>query len=79
LEDKYKRELLTLLKIFNGDEIIAFSYEQKDGLWSLFIHLSNGVIQVRGNKKHTLKRTLYISPIIETIPWKKRANSFFNK
>jgi len=79
LEDKYKSELLTFLKIFKGDRIIAFSYEQKDDLWSLFIHLSNGVIQVRGNKKHTLERTLYVSPIVETVPWKNRANSFFNK
>jgi len=79
LEDEYMSELLTLLKIFKGDRILAFSYEQKDDLWSLFIHLSNGVIQVRGNKKRPLGKTLYASPIIETVPWSDRANSFFKK
>jgi len=68
LEDIFKRELLALLKLFKGDKILAFSYEQKDDKWSLFIHLSNGVIHVRGDKKHTLKKTLYVSPIVETVP-----------
>ncbi len=68
LEDRYKNELLALLKLFKRDEILGFSYEQKDDKWMLFIHLSLGVIQINGDKKHKLKNTVYASPIIETVP-----------
>jgi len=72
LEDKYKRELLALLKLFQRDRICGFSYEEKDNKWSLFIHLSSGVIQISGNRKHRLKNTVYASPIIETVPFQKK-------
>jgi len=68
LEDRYRVELLAFLKLFKRDEILDFSYEEKDDKWTLFIHLSRGVIQISGNKKQELKDTVYVSPIIETIP-----------
>jgi len=68
LEDRYKNELLTFLRLFNRNEILGFSYEQKDDKWILFIHLSYGVIQISGDKKHKPKDAVYVSPIIETVP-----------
>lgn len=68
LVDRYRAELLAFLKLFKGDKVLGFSYEQKGDKWILFIHLSRGVIQISGDKKHGLKDTVYVSPIIETIP-----------
>jgi hypothetical protein len=68
LEDRYRAELLAFLKLFKGDKVLGFSYEEKSGKWMLFIHLSRGVIQISGDKKHGLKDTVYVSPIIETVP-----------
>ena len=68
LGNKYKKELLTLLKLLKGQKILGFFYEEKDNNWSLFIHLPSGVIQIGGNNKRRLKETIYFSPIIETIP-----------
>jgi hypothetical protein len=67
LEDRYRSELLAFLKLFKGDKVLGFSYEEKSGKWVLFIHLSRGVIQISGDKKHGLKDTVYVSPIIETV------------
>jgi hypothetical protein len=67
LEDRYRSELLAFLKLFKGDEVLGFSFEEKSGKWVLFIHLSRGVIQISGDKKHGLKDTVYVSPIIETV------------
>lgn len=67
VEDKHKQELLTLLKLFRRNMVLDFSYEEKDGRWILFIHLSNGVIQINGDKKHPLRDTVYVSPIIDVI------------
>ena len=47
---------------------LAFLYEEKGGKWVLFIHLSHGAIQISGDKKHGLRDTVYVSPIIETVP-----------
>jgi len=47
--------------------LLDFSYEEKDSGWALFIHLSNVVIQINGDKKHPLKDTVYVSPIIDVI------------
>lgn len=44
LVDKYRAELLAFLRLFRGDEVLGFSYEEKAGNWVLFIHLSRGVI-----------------------------------
>lgn len=59
---------MVFLKLFKGDKVLGFSYEEKSGKWVLFIHLSRGVIQISGDKKHGLKDTVYVSPIIETVP-----------
>ena len=67
MEDTYKDELLTFLKLFKKDKISGLSYEEKDDKWTLFIHLSQAVIQIRGNKRQKLRNTVYVSPIIETI------------
>ena len=67
VENKHKQELLTLLKLFRRNMLLDFSYEEKDSGWTLFIHLSNGVIQINGDKKHPLKDTVYVSPIIDVI------------
>jgi len=67
VEDKHKQELLILLKLFRRNMVLDFSYEEKDGGWILFIHLSNGVIQINGDKKHPLRDTVYVSPIIDVI------------
>ena len=67
LEDRYRTELLAFLKLFKRDEVLGFSYEEKGDKWVLFIHLSRGVIQISGDKKHGLKDTVYVSPIIETV------------
>jgi len=72
LKEKYKSELLVLLKLFKRGKILGFSYEEKDNKWSLFIHVSGGVIQISGNEKHTLKNTVYASPIIETVPFQEK-------
>jgi hypothetical protein len=70
LDNRYKDELLALLKLFfKKDRVLGFSYEQKDDEWKLFIHFSRGVVQISGDKKHGIKNTMYVSPIIETIPW----------
>ncbi len=63
----HKEELLILLRLFRRDMILNFSYEEKDSGWILFIHLSNGVIQINGNKEHLLGDTVYFSPIIDVI------------
>jgi len=68
LVDRYRTELLAFLRLFRGDEVLGFSYEEKGGRWVLCIHLSRSVIQISGDKKHGLKDTVYVSPIIETIP-----------
>ena len=68
MEDRYRIELLAFLKLFKGDEVLGFSYEEKGDKWMLFIHLSRGVIQISGDKKRELKNTVYFSPIIETVP-----------
>jgi hypothetical protein len=68
LVDRYRSELLAFLKLFKGDKVLGFSYEQNGGKWMLLIHLSRGVIQISGDKKHGLKDTVYVSPIIETVP-----------
>lgn len=47
---------------------LAFLFEENAGKWVLFIHLSRGVIQISGDRKHRLKGTVYVSPTIETIP-----------
>jgi len=67
VENKHKQELLILLKLFRKNMLLDFSYEEKDGEWALFIHLSNGVIQINGDKKHALRDTVYVSPIIDVI------------
>ena len=67
-EDEYKIELLTFLQVFKRNKVIGYSYEQKKGSWNLFIHLSNGVIQIKGDKKQTLKDAVHASLIIDTIP-----------
>lgn len=67
LVDRYRTELFAFLKLFKGDKVLGFSYEEKSGKWVLFIHLSRGVIQISGDKKHGLKDTVYVSPIIETV------------
>ena len=68
MDDGYRKELLAFLKLFKRDEVLGFSYEQNDDKWILFIHLSRGVIQISGNRKHKLRHTVYVSPIIETVP-----------
>ena len=75
LGDEYKSELLTLLKLFVKDRIVGLSYEEKDGKWGLFIHLSGGVINIVGDKEHKIESTVYVSPIIENIPWDKEQNT----
>lgn len=67
VQNKLKQELLILLRLFRKDMLLDFSYEEKDGAWILFIHLSNGVIQISGDKKHQLRDTVYVSPIIDMI------------
>jgi hypothetical protein len=66
-EKNHKLELLALLKLFKGNKFLDFSYEEKDGRWALHIHLSNCVIQIIGNRKHLLRDTLYVSPIIDVM------------
>lgn len=68
MADKYKNELLAFLKLFKRQKILGFLYEEKDDSWNLFIHLSEGVIQISGDKERRLKNTVYVSPIIETVP-----------
>ncbi len=63
----YEAELLSFLKFFKRQQLLGFSYEKKDGRWSLFLHFPNGVIQVSGKKK--LKDTIYASLVTETVPW----------
>ena len=58
---------MPLLKLFKRDEILGFSYEEGHEKWMLFIHLSHGVIQISGNRKQKLRRTVYVSPIIDTV------------
>ncbi len=67
MEDRYRSELIAFLKLFKRDEILGFSYEEKDNKWMLFIHLSHGVIQISGNRKQKLRKTVYVSPIIDTV------------
>ena len=67
VKDRYKSELLAILKLFKKNTVLEFSYEEKDGTWNLFIHLSGGVIQIRGSKTHTLKDVVYASPIIDAV------------
>jgi len=67
LKDRYKKELLTVLRLFKKNMVLGFSYEERDGRWNLFIHLSSGVIQISGDKTHTLKDVVYASPIIDAI------------
>jgi len=68
VEDEDKKELLTFLQVFKRKKVLGFSYEQKNSKWSLFIHLSTGVIQISGDKQYTLKDAVYASLIIDTIP-----------
>jgi len=75
LGDEYKSELLTLLKLFVKDRIVGLSYEEKDGKWGLFIHLSGGVINIVGDKEHKIESAVYVSPIIENIPWDREQNT----
>ena len=63
----YEVELLSFLKLFKRQELLGFSYEKKDGKWSLFLHFPNGVIQIIGKKE--LKDTIYASLVTETVPW----------
>ena len=65
--DRHKQELLTLLKLFKKSMFLDFSYEEEDGRWTLFIHVSSGVIQINGDKRHPLKDTVYLSPIIDIV------------
>jgi hypothetical protein len=67
LKGKYRAELLAFLRLFRGDKVVGFSYEEKGGRWVLFIHFSRCVVQISGDKSHGLKDTVYVSPIIETI------------
>jgi len=67
LKDRYRIELLAFLKLFKRDLILDFSYEEKGDKWMLFIHLSRGVIQISGDKRQGLRKTVYVSPIIETV------------
>ena len=63
----YEVELLSFLKLFKRQELLGFSYEKKDGRWSLFLHFANGVVQISGEKQ--LKDTIYASLVTETVPW----------
>ena len=72
MENKHENELLAFLKLFKRNEVLGFSYEEKDEKWSLFVHLSGGVIQIRGDRKHKLKDTVYASPIIDLVAWHKK-------
>ena len=67
VKDRYKRELLAILKLFKKNMILDFSYEERDGRWNLFIHLSSGVVQIRGDKTHKLKDVVYASLIIDAV------------
>ena len=66
VKDRYQKELLAVLKLFKKSMVLDFSYEERNGSWDLFIHLSSGVIQIRGDEAHTLKNVIYASPIIES-------------
>ena len=74
LADEYKSELLALLKLFKKDRIVGLCYEEKDGKWGLFIHLSGGVINIVGDKERKIESTVYVSPIIDIIPWDREQN-----
>ena len=67
LAQAYEVELLSFLKFFKRQELLGFSYEKKDGKWSLFLHFPNGVIQIIGKKE--LKDTIYASLVTETVSW----------
>ena len=67
VKNKYKMELLAVLKLFKRNRVLDFSYEEKDSRWNLFVHLSSGVIQISGDKTYTLKDVIYASPIIDTV------------
>jgi hypothetical protein len=67
VKDRYKNEFLAILKLFKKNTVLDFSYEEKDGTWNLFIHLSGGVIQISGGKTHMLKDVVYASPIIDAV------------
>jgi len=67
MKHNYERELLAFLKLFKRQELLGFSYEKKEGKWSLFLHFPNGVIQISGNKEFSLKDVVYASVILETV------------
>ena len=67
LAQAYDVELLSFLKLFKRQELLGFSYEKKDGRWSLFLHFANGVVQITGENQ--LKDTIYASLVTETVPW----------
>jgi len=63
----YERELLEFLKLFRRQELLGFSYEKKNGKWSLFLHFPKGIIQISGNQERSLKEAIYASVILETV------------
>ncbi len=63
----YENELLAFLKLFRRQELLGFSYEKNGSKWSLFLHFPNGVVQITGGKKTSLKDMVYASTILETV------------
>jgi len=67
MKSNYEREFLTFLRLFKRQELIGFSYEKNNDKWSLFLHFPNGIIQISGKRKNSLKDVIHASLIIETV------------